>query len=586
MSAASALAAAQKPSMQHASPADPDFSKPLAWLRSPAAVMAAGAILGLIFYVVIYGVARLDPANIGWLMQGDAATHYLGWAFFRHEPWSFPLGALHRYGLEIAASIVYSDSIPILALLFKPFSSWLPEPFQYTGLWILLCCLLQGALAALLLRRFSDNLPFVLLGTGFFLLSPIMVIRSGGQFAGHFSLLGQWLILAALLLYFSDRLRAAGWFWGLLIALAALTHAYLAVMVAAIGVASLSRGLLQDTAFGIVALLRALIPMLLLPLVAMWLAGYFVIGGYSGGGAGFYSMNLLAPFLPTVTLQSAFLPSHPVATAGQYEGFNYLGLGVLLLLALALATTLRQWREVARSYRFWLPLVGVCVLLTLYALSPRITLGTQTLLELPYPASVVEVFRATGRMFWPVHYALILFALIGAQRIANQRLLIAIVAAALLLQWQDLRLIVYHRSTMKDAAAVYQSPFQGAFWSRAAAPYDRVLLVPPTFSVHDFVPFADYAARHQLGINIAYYGRPPSAAAQAQRDQAVRDFLAGIVDPDALYIITQPALLPTIQARLAPGDRLEHHDGYWVLLPGAAALELAPESPRLPRAQP
>jgi len=37
---------------------------------------------------------------------------------------------------------VFFDSIPLLAFLFKPFTSLLPEPFQYFDLWLLACFIL------------------------------------------------------------------------------------------------------------------------------------------------------------------------------------------------------------------------------------------------------------------------------------------------------------------------------------------------------------------------------------------------------------------------------------------------------------
>ena len=78
------------------------------------------------------------------MYQDDPATHFLGWHFFRNEPWHLPLGLNWAYGMEMSSSIVYTDSIPLLALIFKPFSNYLPTLFQYTGLWILICFALQG----------------------------------------------------------------------------------------------------------------------------------------------------------------------------------------------------------------------------------------------------------------------------------------------------------------------------------------------------------------------------------------------------------------------------------------------------------
>jgi len=42
--------------------------------------------LGALVFFLVVGPQALNPQNIAWLEQGDPATHYLGWAFFRHSP--------------------------------------------------------------------------------------------------------------------------------------------------------------------------------------------------------------------------------------------------------------------------------------------------------------------------------------------------------------------------------------------------------------------------------------------------------------------------------------------------------------------
>ena len=78
--------------------------------------------LGCIAFFSIVGPRALYPTNIGWLGHGDRAQHYLGWAFFRNADWSFPIGANLDYGLDIGSAIIFSDSNPLLAFLFKPLS--------------------------------------------------------------------------------------------------------------------------------------------------------------------------------------------------------------------------------------------------------------------------------------------------------------------------------------------------------------------------------------------------------------------------------------------------------------------------------
>lgn len=58
-------------------------------------------------------------------MEGDPATHWLGWQFFRNSPLlQWPLGANPDYGMEIGSSIIFSDSIPLLAFIFKPLGAF------------------------------------------------------------------------------------------------------------------------------------------------------------------------------------------------------------------------------------------------------------------------------------------------------------------------------------------------------------------------------------------------------------------------------------------------------------------------------
>ncbi|NDE62643.1 MAG: hypothetical protein EB038_10745, partial [Cyclobacteriaceae bacterium] len=136
-------------------------------------------LLGTCAYFLVIGPKALDPNNIAWLQAGDPAQHYLGWTFFRYSPWALPLGLNPNYGLDISSSIVYSDSIPLLAIFFKLFSPWLPETFQYFGLWYLLCFILQAYFAYQLLRLITPNKAISTLGVIYFIFSPIMLWRLG-----------------------------------------------------------------------------------------------------------------------------------------------------------------------------------------------------------------------------------------------------------------------------------------------------------------------------------------------------------------------------------------------------------------------
>ena len=79
-------------------------------------------MLSILSFSFLYGWSILNPKNNMWLEGGqnqDPMQAYLGWEFFRREPWSIPLGSNQSFGMLPSNSVVYSDSIPLLAIFFK-----------------------------------------------------------------------------------------------------------------------------------------------------------------------------------------------------------------------------------------------------------------------------------------------------------------------------------------------------------------------------------------------------------------------------------------------------------------------------------
>ncbi|MCX6112671.1 MAG: DUF6311 domain-containing protein, partial [Proteobacteria bacterium] len=160
---------------------------------------SVGVILGFLVFTVIFGWKILDPTYFDWLTSynNDPIMNFLGWHFFRFEDWTFPLGLIKNFGTPDGSSLVYVDSIPLLALPFKLLRGILPPIFQYAGLWLLSCYVLQGFFAWLLAKKITSNLISRIVITLFFTISPIMLYRADR----HEALTGHWMILAAIYLY-------------------------------------------------------------------------------------------------------------------------------------------------------------------------------------------------------------------------------------------------------------------------------------------------------------------------------------------------------------------------------------------------
>ena len=98
------------------------------------------SVSSTIYYL---GPQNISPYNTDWLFsQPDMATHYIGWCYFINDNWQFPIGLNSTYGFD-NNSIIYSDSIPIFAFIFKFFKIFLTNNFSYFSFWVFICFFFQ-----------------------------------------------------------------------------------------------------------------------------------------------------------------------------------------------------------------------------------------------------------------------------------------------------------------------------------------------------------------------------------------------------------------------------------------------------------
>ena len=107
----------------------------------------------------------------------------------------------------------------------------------------------------------------------------------------------------------------------------------------------------------------------------------------------------------------------------RYEGYNWLGAGVLLLVVVAVVQAaigrLRSTGAVGRPTRIPLGLVVVLAALAVFSLSSRVYAGPLKLIDLgakPWE-DIFGTFRTPGRAFWPVGYGVMLLAVAAVARL-------------------------------------------------------------------------------------------------------------------------------------------------------------------------
>lgn len=542
----------------------------------------AAAMLGLFVIHAAFGGHILPPGDTGWMLSGrigpDPVQYWLGWTAFARDAWRLPPGANPGWGMELASSVFYSDSIPLLAFMFKALRP-VAEVSQYWGLWIYACGALQAVLAWALIGQATRDPLARLAGAGLFVMQPLLL----GRLGGHFALGGQFLLLAGLWLCVVPggglrRLLA----WAALMATASLVQAYILPMVGALWAADWLARVADPARRGG---WRILVESLAAPaagIAGLWAGGFFLLGGGFGGtwgGYGQMQLDLLAPF--DGGYWSALLPD--ITTADHLEaGVSYPGLGVLAVLAAGLLAWTLGPRGTLRRYRI---LVLVLAGLWLLAVSHRVAIGGRVFEVIPLPGWIVayaDALRASERFFWPVLYAGLLGACVALVRRLGGKRAGFVLFAALMLQAADLRpgfarLHDYFRPQPPTVPLRLADPF----WAEAAQRYAFVRVVPTGMQAQNWEEVAVYAATLGLQTDAVYLARLDPRAVDAVNARVAQRLERGEHEPRTFYVLGDAASLALARAGMDPArDLLERFDGRWVLAPG---WRLQPETNSVPR---
>jgi hypothetical protein len=525
-------------------------------------LLPAVMILAIVNVFLLVGWRIIDPTNVSW-MRGDPMAFQIGWEFFRAEPqWNFPPLWTYRIGYPIGVSAAYFDSIPLLAILFRAFESLLPQNFQYMGLSLLISGVLQAYFGyALFSRLFRDDAWFAALAACFVVLAPVFLFRG----RGHFALMHQWLIVAALSYYFDDRIRAGLTRYllpfAILMLLAGGINPYLLLMVTLVGFAATGRLFLEHRA-GILASCIAAAGLAAVGLTSLVLFGFLsTSASLAGGGYGHYSMNLLAPINPQ-GFDALLLKEQPIRS-GQYEGYNYLGLGVILLLAAGVARAVSSGVGQRKALEpAILPLVVLFAVSLSLAVSYKVTFGPWQLYDFPWPRVVFDAlsaFRASGRLFWPAHYLLIVAALVLAQRFMSRNRALALAGVMLVIQAIDIS------SLHSDVRARWRSSpspalLQAEDWRTLHAAHAHLVIVPPWQCGPNATPggrsgfdiFGRLAIDQKMTINSYYASRTTAEAREYFCKRLPEQLLSAGLDPGAAYILAPNFLTALVAGGQSP----------------------------------
>lgn len=525
-------------------------------------------VLGLVSFFLVVGPTRLQVTNSGWLFSGgwgDTWSHYIGWKHFRQSPWSLPLGANPSNGIELASSIVYSDSIPIAALLFKALSPILPITFQYFGLWILLSFILQAYFTLRIFSLFFNNRLVQVIGAVILVFSPILIHRTNV----HVSLTSHWLILASLFLALRKTFTKDFTAWLILLIVSAGIHPYFLVINFFIFLFTLVLNLVSEKSVRILSFSKVL-GLASIPSV-LWLYGYFEISLNSQTTKFPYELfrvDILQPFNFAGWSHLASISSI-TELQGNYDAFNYLGPAILLLLGFLLVNLVGDRISVGDSMVRNIHLVVPVTLMALYSLTNKISIGRRQIITFTVPEwfePVTTSLRAAGRFFWPMYYLLSIYAVVYFYRkVKYKRARVYFLAIIIVFHivdtnyaWRSIRNLEYGNLNERGLSPDY---YQRSAWASILENKSNIIVLPITTPGYQWKIVGTLASDFGLATNSVYLARHDTLVIKKANNKYLDELEDGRLNKFSAYIVTPEFKEELIKRNLFSVDRFYELDG-------------------------
>lgn len=525
-------------------------------------------ILSFILAAIILGFNNISYKSTDWFNVPDLLLYQIPWEFFRKDEWRFPIYLNPNYGLGISAPLTYSDNVLILNIIFKLFNNFLPNQFQFFSFWILLCFFLQGFFAFKILKLYTKDNYYSLIGSIFLMLSPILIDRMGL----HFPLTAHWLILASIYLIKKNNIEKTNIAWAVLIFISIFINLNLAAMVIIIFGYFL---ILQLKS--IKSLIKFYIPLYgTVVLGSLYLCGIFNIGITNNieFGYGHYKSNLLSLLDPVGGVSgknwSYFLPDIKNSN-GESEGFAYLGLGGVFLIILFLYIIYKKKLYLKKKF-FSYSLLLTCF--SLFAFSNNISFASYDLINLElnkYIYGLFGFFRASGRFIWPVWYFIIIFSFVTIYYFFSKKNSLRIIIFLLILQIVDTSEGIYsfgHNHFQKREIKLKDN-----IWKYTSNNFDYLKTTFPKSSAENLLKFGQYVTDNNFeGTDIIYITRLDRKKLADYRYKLYDNFFKGKIDKKSAYIVDNNHAIQLYKIFQKDDHGFFFRDNTWLLLPDAKEI--------------
>lgn len=602
--------------------------------KSKSTELLLPVVIGFFGYAFFIRFHGFWPTDVVWMLPQwngniDSASHYIGWEMFRQSDLlQWPIGRSPMLGPDGGSSIAYT-TLPLLALIFKPFTHWSDTPLQFFGVWSLVCFIGQAVSSWKLLGLWIANRVHLALGVCFFVISPAFLDR----LSVHFDASAHFLLIFALYLYFDTTFSLRRWL--ILGTLSVLIFPYIAMMVSVIFAAHIISDGIRTKLF-FVAIKRTSIYVGVV-LITAWQSGYFVLGGsrIDAEGYGIFSANgltLVDPGFPdNYRLPWSHLVPDQWQGSAQYEGFAFLGGGVLFLTMVIWIKGLVQGNNFSRAMLLCpvmsmaalfgrdqdtaqmklTILLGILIVIALenvvqhrsnnfahkivlsvfaigmfvFALSNQILLGQFQIAYFDLNPSLLRLantFRSSGRFAWPLMIIFIALIIIRIIRELPLAFVTPMLVATLVFQvgdsnngWQ-FTTDAYSRSgpeiyLTSETWNLLGDKYDGVLFSPAANKPRLFLSLNQDFVSESGVLWRDIgvlAQKHGWSMNSSYFSRDPGRRFDADNEALDASLISGSLRKNMLYAFIGSDEWERAKLVAGPNDLVGLLNGIPILAPG------------------
>lgn len=520
--------------------------------------MVIPVAIGFAFHWFIFGFDIVNPLNISWLNRDDTLQAYLGWEFFRNSPWSFPvIGLSPDYGMELSGSIVYTDSNPLMAIIFKIISPLLPAEFQYFGIWILICCILSSVALWKIFSLYTKSAAIISFSTALVLFTPSWIFR-----IGHINLMSHFLILFSIYLALKRNNKNECAKWCLLIVASCFIHFYIAMMVIIIWGSSVIARLIKRQNDRVNIAYEVALVFLSLG-ISLYVAGYFAVKSVSAGGYGAFNNNLLSPLMASGWSYLINIPH--IGTTG-FEGFNYWGLGFIFIFTVSIPLFFKLARSESPGERF-ITFSLSAIAFILISTTNHVQIGGLDF-TIPMPSGLLDklsIFRASSRFFWPITYFSIISSIILTIKYRSRFVASIIVVLSFTAQAIDTH-NGYNRETFYFFnQPMFQSKMTGKGWDSIIKDNPKIRYYPFINQGEHWKDISLIAHKMNARTDAIYMARVDDKKAEALNNETLDKLSSGSYDNNTTYIIGDRYIGIV---KLKEGDSLFKLDGLNVLAHG------------------